>query len=131
MLSHCALAHKCGIIQVKELGIYMKNCPTVAKIVEGYFENLWTLSSLNASQYIKQVWDEQFQLSRPVPCWSQFLSPESRCKYEPLPSCFFWIYQIPLKFWIFTRIHLRIKKLPEHSYIVQFCRTTEWYCGIF
>ena len=39
-LSRCALAHKCVIIQVKELGIYMKNCPTVAKIVEGYFENL-------------------------------------------------------------------------------------------
>lgn len=74
-----------SLTQVKELGIYIINCPVVAEIVEGYFDNLWTLASLNPLNFTKKVWDEQFQLSRTVPCWSHFLLPQMRCK-SPLPK---------------------------------------------
>ncbi|KAI5069170.1 hypothetical protein GOP47_0015471 [Adiantum capillus-veneris] len=74
-----------SLTQVKELGIYITNCHTLAELVEGYFENLWTLAHLDPSQHTKEVWDEHFQLSRTVPCWSHFLMPESRCK-SPFPE---------------------------------------------
>lgn len=68
-----------SLTQVKELGIYITNCPAVAKEVEIYFENLWSLTSLNSSHFTKSVWDEQFQLFRKLPCWSHFIHPEQRC----------------------------------------------------
>ncbi|XP_030466173.1 uncharacterized protein LOC115685279 [Syzygium oleosum] len=73
-----------SLSQVKELGIYLVNCPKIAKKVESYNDNLWKLSSLNASAYTKNVWDQQWQITRKVPCWSHFLESEERCK-SPLP----------------------------------------------
>ncbi|KAK3437995.1 hypothetical protein EUGRSUZ_C02635 [Eucalyptus grandis] len=49
-----------GRTNVKELGIYLVNCPKIAK---------------------KNFWDQQWQITRKVPCWSHFLEPEERCNY--------------------------------------------------
>jgi hypothetical protein len=68
-------------LQVKELGIYFANCPQIAKTVEVYFQNLWTLSTLNSTSYTKQAWDKEWQVSRKVPCWSHFLQPKERCRF--------------------------------------------------
>lgn len=74
-----------SLTQVKELGIYIVNCPTIAEKVEIYFENLWTLISLNSSLYTKVIWDREWQARRKVPCWSHFINHKRRCK-SPLPS---------------------------------------------
>ncbi|KAJ4707775.1 phospholipase D Z-like [Melia azedarach] len=74
-----------SLTQVKEVGIYLVGCPNIAKKVETYFENLWKLSSLNASAYTRTVSDHQWQINRTVPCWSHFLNPEARCR-SPLPQ---------------------------------------------
>lgn len=73
-----------SLTQVKELGIYFVDCPQIAKTVEVYFQNLWTLSTLNSTTYTKVAWDKQWQAFRKVPCWSNFLHPEQRCR-SPLP----------------------------------------------
>ncbi|TVU08336.1 hypothetical protein EJB05_41737 [Eragrostis curvula] len=73
-----------SLTQVKELGIYFTDCPQVAKTVEVYFQNLWTLSTLNSTTYTKVAWDKQWQVSRKVPCWSHFLQPRDRCR-SPIP----------------------------------------------
>nr|ACF86095.1 unknown [Zea mays] len=70
-----------SLTQVKELGIYFAGCPHIAKTVEVYFQNLWTLSTLNSTFYTKQAWDTQWQVSRKVPCWSHFLQPKERCRF--------------------------------------------------
>ncbi|KAF7817305.1 phospholipase D Z-like [Senna tora] len=70
---------------VKEVGIYLTGCPGIAKKVEVYFNNLWTLSSLNSSDYTKTVFDQQWQVERKVPCWSHFIDFEKRCR-SPLPQ---------------------------------------------
>ena len=66
------------------LGIYIVNCSTIAEKVEIYFDNLWTLTSLNSSLYTKMVWDREWQVRRKVPCWSHFIDYKQRCK-SPLP----------------------------------------------
>lgn len=66
--------------QVKEVGVYFRNCPKVVKLLDGYFNNFWTLTSLNASEHTSVVWDQQWQLNRTVPCWSQFVEPHKRCQ---------------------------------------------------
>lgn len=73
-----------SLTQVKELGIYFVGCPQIAKTVEVYFQNLWTLSTLNSTTYTKIAWDKKWQTFRKVPCWSHFLHPEQRCR-SPLP----------------------------------------------
>ncbi|CAN6177334.1 unnamed protein product [Urochloa humidicola] len=73
-----------SLTQVKELGIYFAGCPQIAKAVEVYFQNLQSLSTLNATTYTKDVWDKQWQVSRKVPCWSHFLQPKERCR-SPIP----------------------------------------------
>ncbi|KAM4130392.1 hypothetical protein ACJW30_01G097900 [Castanea mollissima] len=75
-----------GIVhaEVKELGIYLAGCPTIAKMVETYFDNLWKLAFLNSSAHTKTVWDEQWQINRTVPFWSYFIDPKERCR-SPLP----------------------------------------------
>ncbi|KAM0834061.1 hypothetical protein ACQ4PT_063874 [Festuca glaucescens] len=73
-----------SLTQVKELGIYFASCPQIAKTVEVYFQNLWTLSTLNSTSYTKVALDKQWQTSRKVPCWSHFLQPKDRCR-SPLP----------------------------------------------
>ncbi|KEH35900.1 putative phospholipase D [Medicago truncatula] len=73
-----------SLTQVKEVGIYLSGCPVIAKKVEVYFNNLWTLASLNPSAYTKTVMDQQWQVERKVPCWSHFIKPRERCK-SPLP----------------------------------------------
>ncbi|WVZ79177.1 hypothetical protein U9M48_026785 [Paspalum notatum var. saurae] len=73
-----------SLTQVKELGIYFSDCPQIAKTVEVYFQNLWTLSTLNSTTYTKEAWDKQWQVSRKVPCWSHFLQPKDRCR-SPIP----------------------------------------------
>ncbi|KAL5558229.1 hypothetical protein UlMin_034440 [Ulmus minor] len=73
-----------SLTQVKEVGIYLVDCPTIAKKVEAYFNNLWTLASLNSSAYTRNITDEQWQIDRKVPCWSHFIETDSRCR-EPFP----------------------------------------------
>lgn len=69
-----------SLTQVKEAGIYLADCPTVAKKVEVYYNNLWMLGLLNASAYTTTTWDQQWQINRTVPCWSHFVVPQERCK---------------------------------------------------
>jgi phospholipase D3/4 len=66
--------------QVKELGIYFTDCPAVVKRLEHFFENYWTLTTLNASLFTKTVDDKDWQINRTVPCWSHFLEPKDRRK---------------------------------------------------
>uniref|UniRef100_A0A7N2KU47 PLD phosphodiesterase domain-containing protein n=1 Tax=Quercus lobata TaxID=97700 RepID=A0A7N2KU47_QUELO len=73
-----------SLTQVKELGIYLAGCPTIAKMVETYFDNLWKLAFLNSSAHTKTVWDEQWKINRTVPFWSYFIYPKERCR-SPLP----------------------------------------------
>ncbi|XP_020581187.1 phospholipase D Z-like [Phalaenopsis equestris] len=73
-----------SLTQVKEVGVYIVGCPSIAKRLEHYFENLWTLSSLNATAYTRTVWDNIWQASRKVPCWSHFIPYRERCS-SPLP----------------------------------------------
>ncbi|KAG0493256.1 hypothetical protein HPP92_004250 [Vanilla planifolia] len=69
-----------SLTQVKELGIYLEHCPIIAKKLEVYFDNLWTLSSLNSTAYTRTVWDKIWQTSRMVPCWSYFIPYKQRCR---------------------------------------------------
>ncbi|KAM3711287.1 hypothetical protein ACJW31_01G097100 [Castanea mollissima] len=80
-----------SLTQVKELGIYLAGCPTIAKMVETYFDNLWKLAFHNSSAHTKTVWDEQWQINRTLPCWSYFTDPKERCR-SPLPP----FVEIPL-----------------------------------
>ncbi|CAA6670254.1 unnamed protein product [Spirodela intermedia] len=73
-----------SLTQVKEVGIYLTDCPSIVEKVTKYFNNLWSLSSLNSSAYTKTVWDEQWQAQRKVPCWSHFVDHKERCR-SPLP----------------------------------------------
>ncbi|CAK9254091.1 unnamed protein product [Sphagnum jensenii] len=74
-----------SLTQVKELGIYFTDCPALVKRLEHFFENFWTLTTLNASLFTKTVDDKEWQINRTVPCWSHFLEPKDRCK-SPLPA---------------------------------------------
>ncbi|GLJ15401.1 hypothetical protein SUGI_0252810 [Cryptomeria japonica] len=74
-----------SLTQVKELGIYIVNCSTIAEKLGVYFNNLWTLTSLNSSLYTKTLWDKEWQVRRKVPRWSHFIHQRQRCK-SPLPS---------------------------------------------
>lgn len=67
--------------QVKEVGIYLIGCPSIAKTVGIYYDNLWKLAHLNSSHYTESVADEQWQAFRKVPCWSHFLHQKRRCKW--------------------------------------------------
>ncbi|KAL2897649.1 Phospholipase D4 [Bienertia sinuspersici] len=69
-----------SLTQVKEAGIYIADCPEIAKKVEVYFNNLWMLGLLNASEYTTTTWDQQWQINRTVPCWSHFVATNERCK---------------------------------------------------
>ncbi|CAI9297646.1 unnamed protein product [Lactuca saligna] len=73
-----------SLTQVKEVGIYLVNCPDIAKKVEIFYNNLWKLGSLNSSDYTRKIWDQQWQISRTVPCWSHFIPSKQRCR-SPLP----------------------------------------------
>lgn len=73
-----------SLTQVKEVGVYLVDCPDIAKKLEIYFSNLWKLSSLNSTTYTRSVWDEQWQANRKVPCWSHFIPYKERCR-SPLP----------------------------------------------
>ncbi|KAJ4826474.1 hypothetical protein Tsubulata_019443 [Turnera subulata] len=73
-----------SLTQVKELGVYLVDCPRIVRKVETYFQNLWTLGSLNSTDYTRTVVDQQWQVNRTVPCWSHFLSHKERCR-SPLP----------------------------------------------
>ncbi|XP_052210873.1 uncharacterized protein LOC127813771 [Diospyros lotus] len=69
-----------SLTQVKEVGIYFAGCPKVAKKLEVYYDNLWKLASLKASVYTKTIWDQQWQITRKVPCWSHFIHFKERCR---------------------------------------------------
>ncbi|KAK2977838.1 hypothetical protein RJ640_012084 [Escallonia rubra] len=74
-----------SLTQVKELGIYVIDCPTIAKEVEVYYDNVWKLASLNVSDYTRTTSDQQWQITRKVPCWSHFIQSDQRCR-SPLPD---------------------------------------------
>lgn len=69
-----------SLTQVKEVGIYLVGCPNIAKRLEIYFDNLWKMSSLNATTYTSTVWDKTWQASRKLPCWSHFIPHKKRCR---------------------------------------------------
>ncbi|KAL6985159.1 phospholipase D [Sarracenia purpurea var. burkii] len=73
-----------SLTQVKEVGIYLVGCPRIAKKVEIYYDSLWKLASLNVSAYTATIWDEQWLITRKVPCWSHFVPSKERCR-SPLP----------------------------------------------
>ncbi|GJY02352.1 phospholipase D Z-like protein [Tanacetum coccineum] len=73
-----------SLTQVKEVGIYLADCPKIAKKVEVFYNNLWKLGFMNHSDFTRKIWDEQWQISRTVPCWSHFIPHKKRCK-SPLP----------------------------------------------
>ncbi|KAI3772674.1 hypothetical protein L6452_03865 [Arctium lappa] len=73
-----------SLTQVKEVGIYLVDCPTIARKVEVFYNNLWTLGSLNHSAYTTKIWDQQWQINRTVPCWSHLIPSKGRCR-SPLP----------------------------------------------
>ncbi|PON99234.1 Phospholipase D-like domain containing protein [Trema orientale] len=73
-----------SLTQVKEVGIYLVGCPRIAKKLEAYFHNLWTLASLNSSVHTRTISDQQWQIDRKVPCWSHFIETDSRCR-TPFP----------------------------------------------
>ncbi|KAJ4748054.1 Phospholipase D Z [Rhynchospora pubera] len=75
-----------SLTQVKELGIYLVGCPKIADAVENYFNNLWTLSTLNSTDYTRTIVDRQWQASRVVPCWSNFIPKEERCSSPLHPA---------------------------------------------
>lgn len=79
---------------MKELGIYLVGCPKIARKVETYFENLWTLASLDHTTHTTTVSDKQWQVDRQVPCWSHFLDSKLRCRYETnlISSLRCWVY---------------------------------------
>lgn len=79
-----------SLTQVKEVGIYFAGCRKFAKMVEIYYNNLWTLASLNASEYTTTAWDQQWQINRTVPCWSYFVPEKERCRYGV--ACLLHIY---------------------------------------
>ncbi|CAI9094617.1 OLC1v1030380C1 [Oldenlandia corymbosa var. corymbosa] len=69
-----------SLTQVKELGIYLVGCPAIARKVTMYFSNLWKLAHLNSSSCTKFAFDELWQVTRKVPCWSHFHHPKERCR---------------------------------------------------
>ncbi|KAL6549876.1 hypothetical protein OROMI_020364 [Orobanche minor] len=102
-------ASSSAISEVKEVGIYLVGCPSIARQVERYFENLWKLAHLNSSAYTKSAWDQQWQTARTVPCWSHFLRRKERCRMELLkitPSLqlflLFGKYQTDEQAWVDT-----------------------------
>ncbi|XP_061365269.1 uncharacterized protein LOC133308640 [Gastrolobium bilobum] len=112
-----------SLTQVKEVGIYLAGCPGIAKKVEVYFNNLWTLTSLNSSAYTKTVLDQQWQVERKVPCWSHFIKPRERCK-SPLPHYVetphvagYPILSDPYKFKVSIQTPGNSTKLPQVSYL--------------
>lgn len=68
-----------SLTQVKEVGVYITGCPSISRNVEIYFNNLWKLGSMNDSAYTRTVWDQQWQITRIVPCWSHFVQSDERC----------------------------------------------------
>jgi phospholipase D3/4 len=48
---------------VKELGIYFTDCPALVKGLDHFFENYWTLTTLNASVFTKTVDDKEWQIN--------------------------------------------------------------------
>ncbi|ERN18703.1 hypothetical protein AMTRI_Chr12g239570 [Amborella trichopoda] len=74
-----------SLTQVKEVGIYLVDCPNVASKVDTYVNNLLKLASLNSSLYTRTVWDSEWQSRRKVPCWSHFVALKERCR-SPLPT---------------------------------------------
>ncbi|XP_050216604.1 uncharacterized protein LOC126667634 [Mercurialis annua] len=76
-----------ALTQIKEVGIYLVGCNKIARKVETYFQNLWTLGHLNALDYTTTVWDQQWQINRTVPCWSHFIHRKERCR-SPLSHHF-------------------------------------------
>ncbi|KAJ0989538.1 hypothetical protein J5N97_007894 [Dioscorea zingiberensis] len=73
-----------SLTQVKEVGIYLTGCSSIANKLEIYFNNLWKLATLNSTAFTRTVWDEQWQVNRTVPCWSHFINFKQRCR-SPLP----------------------------------------------
>ncbi|GMN35277.1 hypothetical protein TIFTF001_005196 [Ficus carica] len=73
-----------SLTQVKELGIYLVDCPKIAKKVKVYFDKLRMLASLNSSALTRTISDQQWQVDRQVPCWSHFIETDLRCR-TPFP----------------------------------------------
>jgi len=70
-----------SITQVKEMGVAVENCPTLATEAVRYFEGWCLFSRLPASSI--EVFDDAARITRNVPCWS-VLAPEQVRKPSPL-----------------------------------------------
>jgi phospholipase D3/4 len=65
-----------SIMQVKEMGIAVENCPELARDATRYFEGWRYISSLPASSI--EVFDPSARVNRSVPPWSALVPKEKR-----------------------------------------------------
>ncbi len=72
-----------SIMQVKEMGVAVEDCPELAADATRYFEGWWTFSQASATTV--EVFDETVRIDRQVPAWSSLVPGESR-KPSPLAS---------------------------------------------
>jgi phospholipase D3/4 len=70
-----------SIMQVKEMGVAVENCPELAADATKYFNGWCTFSKLQASSV--EVFDSLVRVDRLVPPWSR-LVPEARRALSPL-----------------------------------------------
>ncbi|KAJ1703574.1 hypothetical protein LUZ63_003353 [Rhynchospora breviuscula] len=75
-----------SLTQVKELGIYLVGCTKIAHSLRHYINNLWMLSTLNSTDYTRTIFDSQWQASRKVPCWSNFIPKDEHCRSPLHPA---------------------------------------------
>ena len=72
-----------SIMQVKEMGVVVEDCPDLAADATKYFEGWWTFSQLAPTSV--EAFDESVRINRRVPPWSALIPPASR-KPSPLES---------------------------------------------
>ena len=65
-----------SIMQVKEMGVAVEDCPAVAADAARYFEAWWTFSGFVPSSV--EVFDEAARVDRRVPPWSELVPVERR-----------------------------------------------------
>lgn len=72
-----------SIMQVKEMGVAVEDCPDLAADATKYFEGWWTFSQASPSSVA--TFDEATRIYRQVPPWSALIPAEDR-KPSPIDS---------------------------------------------
>jgi phospholipase D3/4 len=65
-----------SIMQVKEMGVAVEDCPELAADATRYFEGWWTFSEVSPATV--EVFDEAVRINRQVPPWSALVPGEKR-----------------------------------------------------